>query len=168
MPADVRPRWWPKRMLSLDSSVPFLFTDMCRQHQLWVAWALPCWKGVWACSSWVSAGVWVRAARLAGSPSLKGPFGEPNFESRTVSPNCRGTYFVTPFSGRNPAPFMGPVLGQGRSKRRRRCVGALCALCRSLCGGIGRGGRDCSARARWLLCACAAADVGVFGWSCVL
>ena len=27
MPADVRPRWWPKRVLSLDSSVPFLFTD---------------------------------------------------------------------------------------------------------------------------------------------
>ena len=27
MPADVRPGWWPKRVLSLDSSVPFLFTD---------------------------------------------------------------------------------------------------------------------------------------------
>ena len=95
-------------------------------------------------------------------PFLKGPFGAPHFESRTVSPNCRGTYFVTLFLGRIPAPFLGAALGQGPAKRRRRCVEALCALGRSLCRGIGRGGRDCSARVRWLLGACAAVGVAFF------
>ena len=72
-------------------------------------------------------------------PFFNGPFGEPNFESRTVSPNCRGTYFVTPFLGRNPAPFWGRLSARGRSKRRHRCIEALRTRCWSLCGGIGRG-----------------------------
>ena len=80
-----------------------------------------------------------------------GPFGGPIFESRTVSPDCRGTYFVTPFLGRIPAPLLEPALGQGRSARRCRCGEALRASCWSRRGGIGRG-EDCLARALGLLC----------------
>ena len=59
------------------------------------------------------AGAGGQACRRA---SFWGPCGGPNFESRSVSPNCRWTYFVTLFLGRIPAPLLGPALGQGAVK----------------------------------------------------
>ena len=71
-----------------------------------------------------------------------------------MSPNCRGTYFVTLMLGRFSAPLWGPALGQGRSARRRRCGGAFRARCWSLRGGSGAQGGVFGAGTRVAVLSC--------------
>ena len=131
-----------------------------------------CWVGglgVFVLAPCGRAGAGGQACRRA---SFWGPCGGPNFESRSVSPNCRWTYFVTLFLGRIPAPLLGPALGQGRAACGRRCVEALRNRCRSLRGGIGRiwwwlfgagsGGVFCRKR----VCALFRAERGGVGQAC--
>ena len=109
---------------------------------------VPCWRAwAWSCL-FGGLGVFVRGLRgragggveACGDAFFRGPSGGPEFESRTVSANCRRTYFVTPFLGWIPAPLLGPASGQGPSVRRRLCVDALRTRRRSLREGIGRWG----------------------------
>ena len=84
-----------------------------------------------------------------------------------MSPNCRGTYFVTLILGRFSAPF-----GDRLSARGGQRADAGAAMLSA--PGVGRCAGDlthmggCSARALGLLCCCVGVAVAVFGRSAVL
>ena len=61
-------------------------------------------------------------------------FPGPKKGTGPMSSDCRWTWFAALFSGRFPAPLLGPPRRQGRTARRRRCGDVFLAACSPMRG----------------------------------